>query len=100
MVSTKALLPPSRHSARKGHKKITKELFCNHVGQDGISQRKTKGGGKLRGGENIPQSPFPKTVLDAPAYDTFASPPFVHALSFSLEETGTDQTNPIFYQKA
>ena len=24
------------------------------------------------------------------------SPSFVHALSFSLEETGTDQTNPIF----
>ena len=24
-------------------------------------------------------------------------PPFVHALSFSLEETGTDQTNPIFW---
>ena len=30
-------------------------------------------------------------------YDTFPpSPPFVHALSLSLEETGTDQTNPTF----
>ena len=26
----------------------------------------------------------------------FPPPPFVHAMSFSLEETGTDQTNPTF----
>ena len=39
--------------------------------------------------------PLPKTVLEPPTYNTFP-PPFVHALSFPLEETGTDQINPTF----
>ena len=40
-----------------------------------------------------PQKPF---WTPPPTYDTFP-PPFVHAMSFSLAETGTDQTNPIFW---
>ena len=42
-----------------------------------LAQRKTKGGGKLRGGENIPENPFPKKVLDPPTYDTFPPPPLL-----------------------
>ena len=35
---------------------------------------KNKGGGKLRGGENIPYISSPKTVLDPPTYDTIPPP--------------------------
>ena len=42
------------------------------------------------------KSPPQKWFGPTPTYDTFP-PPFVHALSFSLEETGTDQTNPMFW---
>ena len=38
---------------------------------DSPNERKTKGGGgvKLRRGENTPQDPSPKTVLDPPTYE-------------------------------
>ena len=41
------------------------------------------------------KTPAPKTVLDPPTYDTFTPPPRLF-LSYSFEETGTDQTNPTF----
>ena len=37
---------------------------------------------------------LPKNGFDPLTYDTFSPRPSVHALSFSLEKTGTDQTNP------
>ena len=41
--------------------------------------------------------PLPQSGSGSPHYDTSPHPrPFLHALSFSLEETGTDQTNPAF----
>ena len=45
-------------------------------------------------GEGI--KPLPqKRLWTPPTYDTIPLP-FVHAMSFSLQETGTDQTNPTF----
>ena len=41
-----------------------------------------KGGGKLRGGENIPQNYSPKTVLDHPTCDTFPPPICSHHVIF------------------
>ena len=38
------------------------------------NQRETKGGGELRGAENIPSSPSPKTVLDPPLMIRFPPP--------------------------
>ena len=39
-----------------------------------FSQRKTKGGGKLRGGENIHKTPSQKRFWTPPTYDTFSLP--------------------------
>ena len=50
------------------------KIFFRGPNPHETNQRKTKGGGKLRGGENIPQNAFPKTVLDPPTYDTFSPP--------------------------
>ena len=64
-------------------------------------QRKTKGGenrwgGKTGGQETYHKTPPQKRFWTPPTYDTIPPPPFVHAMSFFLEETGTDQTNPTF----
>ena len=61
-----------------------------------ITFREKQRGGKTQGGGKHTINPSPKTVLDPPTYDTISPPPFVHAMSFSLEETGTDQINPTF----
>ena len=60
------------------------------------NQRKTKGGGKLRGGETYNKTPPQKRFWTPPPHMIRFPPPFVHAMSFSLEGTGTDQTNPTF----
>ena len=60
-------------------------------------QRKTKGGGKTQGRGKHTINPLPKNGFGPPIYDTIPPPPFVHAMSFSLEETDTDQTNPTFW---
>ena len=48
---------------------------------------KQRGGGKLRGGENIPENPSPKTVLDTPTYDTIP-PPLCSRNVILLRENG------------
>ena len=53
------------------------------------------GGGETQGRGKHTVKPLPTKGLGPPTHDTFP-PPLVHALSFSLEETGTGQTNPIF----
>ena len=78
----------------ESHFSYTKECFRNCFRNHFWLECKQRGG-ETRGGESIPSSPSPKAVLDPPTYDTI-SPPFVHAMSFYLQETGTDQTNPTF----
>ena len=56
-----------------------------------LGQRRIKGGGNSGEGKTNPTPPKP--VLDPATYDSFP-PLFVHVLSYSLEETGTNQTNP------
>ena len=62
-------------------------------------REKTRGVENSGEGKTYHKTPSPKTVLDPPPpMIRFPLPPsFVHALSFSLEGTGTDQTNPIFW---
>ena len=61
------------------------------------TQRAAKGGWKTQERGKHAKDLLPKTVLDPPhpTYDAFPSP--CPHLSFSLEEMGTDQTNPIFW---
>ena len=47
-------------------------------------------------GKTYHKAPSQKRFWTPPPYDTFPPPPFVFALLFSLEETGTDQANPTF----
>ena len=54
-----------------------------------------KGGWKTQGRGEHTIKPLPKNGLDSPPMIPFPTP-FVHTLSFSLEETGKDQTNPTF----
>ena len=65
-------------------------LKSNHLSESG------KRGGKLTGGETDVK-PLSKNGLGPPPPPMirFHHPPSVHALSFSLEDTGTDQTNPL-----
>ena len=60
-----------------------------------IIGEKQRGGGKVRGGKSYHKPPPQKRFWTPPLMIRFP-PPFVHAMSFSLEETGTDQTNPTF----
>ena len=60
-----------------------------------ILANKGGGGNSGEGGKHTIKA-LPKNGFGPPpTYDTFP-PPLVHALSFSLEETGAHQTNPIF----
>ena len=63
--------------------------------EDPFATEKQRGGGKLRGGENIPWIPSPKNGFGPPHLWYDLPPPFVHAMSFSLEETGADQTKSL-----
>ena len=59
-----------------------------------LALRAASRGGKLTGGETHHKTPcldaVPPVIRFPPRFD------IVHALSFCLEETGTDQTNPTF----
>ena len=57
-------------------------------------QRKTKGG-ETQGRGKHTITPPQKRFWTPPLMIRFP-PPFVYAMSFSLEEMGTDQTNPTF----
>ena len=59
-------------------------------------REKQRGGGKLRGGKHTIK-PLPKNGFGPPHLWYDFPPPFVYAMSFSLEETGTNQTNPTFW---
>ena len=71
-------------------------LLCHQVLHFKHCSWETKVGWKTQGRGKHTIEPLPIKVLDPHTYDTFPPPPFVHALSFSLEETGADQTNPTF----
>ena len=74
--------------------KDTEKLFHEPTRESAFFSEKSKGGGGTRGRGKHSIKPLPKTGLDPPTYDAIP-PPFAHALSFSLEEPGTDQTHPI-----
>ena len=60
-------------------------------------QRKTKGDRwKTQGRGKHTTKPLPKNGFGPPHLWYVFPPPFVHAMSFPLEGTGTDQTNPTF----
>ena len=90
---------------------IGREVFANESPKDyfliasvwlssdkllGIIQRKQKGVENPGEGKIYHKTPSPKTVLDPPPMIRFP-PPFVHSMSFCLEETDTNQTNPTFW---
>ena len=60
-----------------------------------MSEKNKGGGEKLRGGETYHKAPPQKRFWTPPLMIPFP-PPFVHAMSFSLQEMGRDQTNPTF----
>ena len=62
----------------------------------GLVRERQRGGGKLRGEGKTEHKTPPQKRLWNPPPPILHSPPFVHALSFPLEETGTDQINPTF----
>ena len=62
---------------------------------ESLDQRKTKGGGENSGERKTYHKSPPQNGWTPPLMIRFP-PPFVHAMSFSLEETDTDQTNPTF----
>ena len=68
--------------------------FC--AGPVSHSSEKNKGGWKTQGRGKHTIKPLPKNGFGPPPPMTRFPPPFVHALSFSLEQTCTDQTNPTF----
>ena len=59
------------------------------------SLKKNQRGWDSGEGKTYHKAPPQKRFWTPPLLIRFP-PPFVHALSFSSEETGTDQTNPIF----
>ena len=60
-----------------------------------VISEKNKGGGETQGRGEHTINPLPKKRFwTPPLIIRFPRPPLVHAMSFSLEETGTDQTNP------
>ena len=61
------------------------------------AQRKTKRRGETQGRGKHTIKPLPKNGFGPPHLWYDFPPPFVHAMSFSLEETVTDQTNPTFW---
>ena len=63
--------------------------------RSGENSEKNKGGWKTQERGKTYLKPLPKNGFGSPP-PMIRPPPFVHALPFSLEETGTDQTNPTF----
>ena len=59
-------------------------------------REKQRRGENSGGGKTYHKSPPQKRFWTPPLMIRFP-PPFVHAMSFSLEEMGTDQTNPTFW---
>ena len=85
-----------RVGAQKGGSdKVFEE--CPAILNQSILQRRIgQGGGKLRGGENIPYNPSQKTVLDTPpTYDTFP-PPLCSRPVILPRGSGQRETNPTF----
>ena len=82
---------------QSGPRKFTKSGFSGlaPIRRVLINQRKTKGGENSGEGKTYHKSPPQKRF--GPPHLWYDFPPFVHAMSFSLEETGTDQTNPTFW---
>ena len=76
---------------------ISQQSVPNSAPENKRAKRKTKGGGGNSGeGKTHHKTPPQKRFWTPPLMIRFP-PPFVYAVSFSLEETGTDQTtNPTF----
>ena len=85
---------------RRFSQEFQPQIFAENrrFSQKPVCSEKNKGGWKTQGRGKHTVKPLPKNGFGPPppTYDTFLPPPFAHAMSFSFEGTGTDQTNPTF----
>ena len=86
----------SNHNKQHDNQEINKDrqastIFVWEKQRTWKEGRKTQGRGK----KAYHKTPSQKRLWTPPTYDTF--PPPCSRLAFSLEETGTDQTNPTFW---
>ena len=83
-------------STRRGGGRKVRALPRTFVFLEFRIREKQRGVENSGEGKTYHKSPPQKRFWIPPLMIRFPPPPFVHAMSFSLEETDTDQTNPTF----
>ena len=84
--------PPPPGRPNHNHNHYYPRVFLASV------REKQRGGGKTQGRGKHTIKPLPKNGFGPPPHLWYDfPPPFVYAMSFSWEETGTNQTNPTFW---